>query len=105
MTKQDFFLKATAMLAQAFAEIAKADEPIEFEAHDIANRAAKAAAKLITAAETEWENIDAETPLFDAAEADPEGDTTTEDNDTTEGGDTEGAGSTEGGDTTEGAGT
>lgn len=104
MTKQDFFLKATAMLAQAFAEIAKADEPIEFEVHDIANGAAKAAAKLITAAETEWENIDAETPLFDEPEAEPaDGDETPADGDG-EGGDTTEGNDAEGGDT-EGAGT
>ena len=94
MTKQDFFLKATAMLAQAFAEVAKADEPIEFEVHDIANRAANAAAELVTAVETKWTDIDAENPLFDVPESDEET--------PADGEDDQNAG---GGDTTEGAGT
>lgn len=72
MTKQDFFLKATAMLAQAFAQVAKADELMEFNVHDIANGAANAAAELVTAVETKWIDIDAETPLFDVPESDEE---------------------------------
>lgn len=90
MTKQDFFLKATAMFAQAFSH----------NAFEMANVAAKAAANLITAAETEWANIDAEAPLFDVPETDPaEGDDTPNDGEggTTndgEGGTTDGEGGT-----------
>lgn len=117
MTKQDFFLKATAMLAQAIVNVSKADEPMEFDVYDIANRATEAASKLITAAEIKWATIDNETPLFDVPDADPEdventeGDTTNDgeggsDNDGEEGNDTEGnnteGGATDGEDNAEG---
>ena len=69
MKKQEFFLNATALLAQAFAH----------DKFDVADAAASVAAKLITAAETKWATIDAETPLFDVPESDAEGGDTTPD--------------------------